>query len=117
MEKIYIIGFGYEIKDVHKHKEFMSKTNEAATESLILLSRKPDKYKTAPIIDIRKLYIPENSENKEYDDYSSVYYMNEAALAMCQEIGLELNIIGNAVKLTDSYNYQLQAQYFPISER
>lgn len=117
MSKVTIVGFTYEISEVARHKEFLARTNQATADAFQYLVAHPQKMATSPIADIRRLFIPENETIKEYEDYSSVYFLNDIALMMCQDIALSLNIIGETDNLPHYYSYQLQAYYLPLAER
>lgn len=113
MTEITIIAFGKDDNELDRDSDFIRSVSDVTVVSLLALAKDPAKHAHADIVDIRGLRAPESYP--QYAGYSAVYFLNEAALKMCREAGIELNVIGSASAMPEESSFQLQAHYLPQS--
>lgn len=113
MGLITVIGFGSGEDDLRADAEFIRRIGDATVESLLLLAAEPEKLPLAPVAVVRRMRGEEQSFGPEATLYSSVYFLNAEAVAMCREKGLRLAVIGEADSMPDETSYEMQAHYLP----
>jgi len=114
MSKYLVVAFPRGREALSRDIAFQDATLRATDESLRLLSASPHKLALAALVEVRiypKMSIPEPIE--QYDQYQSVYFLNDAAIHMCNELGLSLPIIGEVEGVPDEYGYQVRDHYLP----
>lgn len=112
-----VIGFGREKDGLAGDAEFLKRISDATLESLLLLAAQPEKLEVAPIIEVSRMKGQEQRFGPEGAQYGSIYFLNEAAFAMCRELGLSLPVIGQVESMPGEVSYEMQAHYLPLEHR
>lgn len=119
-ERRIVVAFPYESAEENLH--FQGVTLRAVQETMAILIAHPEKRHSAEIADIRQYQpmlstILGNQDNSPYSQYMAVYFLNDAALTMCADIGLTLPIIGETTEQMNQYGTYIRSEYLPISQR
>lgn len=118
MSRHFAIAFPKTREGLSKDIAFQGATLSATEESLKLLMVAPNKLSVAPLVEVRTY--PNTTTAvpiEEYDQYSKVYFLNDAAMQMCKELGLSLPIIAEVEGVPDEYGYQVRGHYLPHAGR
>jgi hypothetical protein len=104
-----VVGFKYDSTDLEREILFLNKTNAALDESERRLLEDPEARPKAVIAEV--LFI------EEVDEYSSLYYLNEAAVRMCRDVGFPLEILKTISKgeIPANPGIQWRRPYLPKS--
>lgn len=80
-----VVGFKYDDADSEREILFLNKTNAALNEAEGRLLEDPETRARAVIAEV--LFV------EDTDGYSTLYYLNDAAVRMCRDIGFPLEIL------------------------
>src|SRR5215207_771427 len=100
-----IIGFTY--GERQEELNFQARVDQALNETAHALMRDPHK-----LHDASRVIIRVQSENTP-EHFCAVYYLDAAAMAMCQDLGLTLPIIGKTDKNLDHLRVLVAVEYLP----
>lgn len=113
MGNIFIAGF----KDEESVSEFIRLIGDATVASLLYMSSAGERKPTVSIVQVRRIGKGNRSLYSEHHQYSSLFYLNEAAMEMCKDLGLTLSIIGEAEAMSEESSYDLEAYYVTLAQR
>jgi hypothetical protein len=113
MSKFSIAGF----KDEESAFDFIRRIGDATVASLLSLSSAREKMPAVSIVQVRRIGKGNRSLYSEHHQYSSLFYLNDAAMAMCEDLGLPVSIVGEAEAMSEESSYDLEAYYVPLAQR
>jgi hypothetical protein len=113
MNKFSIAGF----TDEEASAAFIRHIGDATVASLLYLSSTRHKMPAVDIVQVRRIGKSNRQLYSEHQQYSSLFYLNEAALAMCADLNLALTIVGEAEAMSDEASYDLEAYYVALAQR
>ena len=113
MNKVSIAGF----TDEESVSEFIRLIGDATVASLLHLSSAGEKKTAGSIVQVRRIGKGNRSLYSEHHQYSSLFYLNEAAIEMCRDLGLALSIAGHAEAMSEELSYDLEAYYVTLAQR
>lgn len=119
MSEISVIGF----LDEESEAAFVRRISEATLETLLTLhsqSGKPGKSADAAIderaivVRVCRLKFPRQQFGAPSRDFAAVYCLNAAAARMCEDLDINLPILGTLAAIPDELSYDLEAYYLPL---
>jgi hypothetical protein len=113
MNKVSIAGF----TDEEAVADFIRCIGDATLASLLHLSSTRQKMSAVAIVQVRRIGKGNRQLYSQHSQYSSLFYLNEAALAMCADLGLALTIVGETEALSEESSYDLEAYYVTLAQR
>jgi hypothetical protein len=113
MSKVLIAGFTDEGSVV----DFIRRISDATVEALLSLSAARENMPTIPIVQVRRIATGNRRFYSVYNQYSSLFYLNEAALEMCKDLNIEVSVVGEAETMTEEASFDLEAYYIPLAQR
>lgn len=113
MNKISIAGF----TDEAAVADFIRRISDATVESLLYLSSSRQNPPAVAIVQVRAIGKSNRQFYSKYHQYSSLFYLNEAAVAMCEDLNLGLNLVGEAETMSEEPSFDLEAYYVALAER
>ena len=113
MRQIFIAGF----RDEPSEFDFIRRIGDATIESLLYLSASGEKPSPIPIVQVRKIATGNRRLYSQHATCSALFYLNQTAVEMCEDLGVGLNILGEVEEMTDEASYDLEAEYLPVSQR
>ena len=106
MSKYVVIAFPKTRDGLSRANAFKGAILQAGAELLRTLMASPHKMSVAPRIEVRIYSNRNNSEPiEDYDQYQSVYFLNDRAIQICNGLGLSLPVIGEVENVPDYYGY------------
>lgn len=120
IERRVVVAFPYESSE--ENLRFQGATLKATQETTTILTGNPAKLQMTELVEIRQYQPALNSilgreDDSPYSQYMMVYFLNDAALAMCMDIGLSLPIIGETTEPMEQFGIYIRHEYLPISRR
>jgi hypothetical protein len=113
MSKVLIAGF----RDEESASDFIRCIGDATVESLLYLSTVRKKMPAIPIVQVRRIAAGNRRLYSQHKQYSSLFYMNEAAIGMCQDLGISISVVGESAGMTEEASFDLEAYYIPFAQR
>jgi hypothetical protein len=113
MSPFIIAGF----PDESSEFAFIRRIGDATIESLLQVAALPEKPAAIPIVRVRKIAKGNRRLYSTYNSYTALFYLNQTAVEMCEDFGIQLMILEEAEFLTDEASYDLEAEYLPLSQR
>jgi hypothetical protein len=113
MSKVVIAGF----RDEESALDFIRRITDATVESLLYLSTLRKKMPAIPIVQVRRIAIANRRLYSEHKQYSSLFYVNEAAIGMCKDLDISISIVGESAGMTEEAGFELEAYYMPFAQR
>jgi hypothetical protein len=113
MSKVLIAGF----TDEGSVADFIRRISDATVEALLSLSSAHENMPAIPIVQVRRIATGNRRLYSEYNQYSSLFYLNEAALEMCRDLNVEVSVVGEAEAMTEEASFDLEAYYLPLAQR
>lgn len=117
MSQVTVIGFESSQAGLDRERDFIRTINDATLQSLLTIARHTGVSPYARIITVRRMKAEIQRFGDPPDRYSSVYFLNQAAVDMCEEIELKLPKIGEADEMPAQASYEIQAYYLPFEHR
>ena len=111
MSAITVIGF----VDDESETEFVRRISDATLNTLLAMRAAPEADLPPPVIHVCRLRSPRQQLGPQARDYRAAYALNEAAVAMCEDLGLTPRVIGGMDEMPDEVSYDLEAHYLPKS--
>ena len=93
--------------------EFLRQISDATLDSLLSMHAAREKAGDLPVVKICRLKKPRQQYGPQSKDYSALYCLNNEALAMCEDLQLSLQILGEVNDLPTEVSYDLEAHYLP----
>ena len=109
MSTIAVIGF----VDEEGETKFIRRISDATLNTLLAMHAAPGHDLSPAVIHVCRLRSPRQQLGPQARDYRAVYALNEAAVAMCEDLGMSLKIIGGMDEMPDEVSYDLEAHYLP----
>jgi hypothetical protein len=97
--------------------EFIRRIGDATVASLLYLSSTRQKMPAVAIVQVRRIGTCNRQLYSQHHQYSSLFYLNEAAMAMCADLNLALTMVGQAEAMSEASSYDLEAYYVTLAER
>lgn len=113
MNNFSIAGF----TDEEASADFIRRIGDATVASLLYLSSRPQKLPADAIVQVRRIGKGNRQLYSEHHQYSSLFYLNEAAMAMCADLNLVLTIVGETEAMSEESSYDLEAYYVALAQR
>jgi hypothetical protein len=113
MSKVLLAGF----TDEGSVADFIRRISDATVEALLSLPSARADLPTIPIVQVRRIATGNRRLYNEYNQYSSLFYLNEAALEMCKDLNVEVSVVGEADAMTEEASFDLEAYYIPLAQR
>ena len=113
MSKVTVVGFTNEDEEV----EFVRRVSDATLKALLALHAAPERSEQAPVVKACRLQSPRRQFGPKGDDFSAVYCLNDAAVSMCEDLKLALQVIGVMDEMPVEVSYDLEAHYLPTEEQ
>ena len=113
MSKVIIAGF----QDEEAVSDFIRRIGDATVASLLYLSSARDKMPAVSIVQARRIGKGNRQLYSQHPQYSSLFYLNEAAMAMCEDLGVAIAIVGEVEAMSEESSYDLEAYYVSLAER
>lgn len=117
MSHITVIGFESTQEGLDRESDFIRRINDTTVESLLAIATQTEKSAHARIIIVRRMKSSDQRFGDSQESYASVYFLNEAAAWMCNDIELPLSIIGEVDEMPVKASYEIQAYYLPLQYR
>ena len=110
MSAITVIGFVEEEGET----EFVRRISDATLNTLLAMHAAPGHGLSPAVIHVCRLRSPRQQVGPQARDYRSVYALNEAAVSMCEDLGISLSVLGKMDAMPDEVSYDLEAHYIPL---
>jgi hypothetical protein len=113
MSKVLIAGF----KEEAAETEFMRRISDATIESLLFMSAAKETTPLVTIVQVRRIAKGNRRLYSEHQPYAALFYLNEAAVAMCEDLDFSMNYVGEAEAMSEEASFDLEAYYVPLQQR
>jgi hypothetical protein len=113
MSQVSIAGF----KDEESVSDFIRRIGDATVASLLYLSSAREKMPAISIVQVRRIGKGNRSLYSQHHQYLSLFYLNEAAVEMCEDLELAVSIVGEAEAMSEESSYDLEAYYVSLAQR
>jgi hypothetical protein len=111
--RISIAGF----MDETAVTDFIRRIGDATVESLLYLSSMRGQMPGVAIVQVRGIGKSNRQLYSRYHQYSTLFYLNEAAVEMCRDLRLPLTLLGEVEAMSEEASYDLEAYYLPLAHR
>jgi hypothetical protein len=97
--------------------DFIRRIGDATVESLLYLSSMREQLPEVAIVQVRGIGKGNRQLYSRYHQYSTLFYLNEAAVEMCRDLNLPLTLLGEAEAMSEESSYDLEAYYLSLGQR
>ena len=118
MSEYAVLTYEYKEGEIERDLIFQRVMFQVTKDTSAYLMAHPHLTPQAPIAEVRIYPNITGGGIPEYDQYSSVYFLNQVAVDLCRECGLSLEYKGLvSYDVVKSFGYLVNMPYLPSSKR